>query len=189
MRGISSSYDVWDLMKIVGLLGLHIAFYSGFLLFFQRPISSISILLALVFIWISIHDMLTFEIPDLASLSLLLLGLGMNFSGFASLTAIAAAALFWFSLFWLVSAIAKSILRTDALGFGDVKLMGSIGACLGPILPIYTVLGASVAASFVLTVSNLANWRRVGQDVPVGIAFGPFLCLSAWVTWLQSTIS
>ena len=72
----------------------------------------------------------------------------------------------------------------DALGLGDVKLMAGVGAWLGIVAPIHVVLLSSVAALGTMIVVTATRGRSV-RDLPgTGIAFGPFICLSAWAIWV-----
>lgn len=72
-------------------------------------------------------------------------------------------------LVWIIRVIAGTVLEKEAMGFGDVTLMGMIGAFLGwqPSLVIFFL--APFAALFV----SLAQWIITRRR---DIAFGPYLC-------------
>lgn len=86
----------------------------------------------------------------------------------------------WGSL-WGVAVLGKLIFRKDAMGFGDVKLMGAIGACLGWEAVVFTLatssfLGSAVGISLILT-----GKKKMQSRIP----FGPYLALAAliWILW------
>jgi prepilin signal peptidase PulO-like enzyme (type II secretory pathway) len=87
---------------------------------------------------------------------------------------------------WLVRIVASMALAEEAMGFGDVTLMGMIGAFLGwqPALLVFFL--APFTGVLVAVTQFLATRRK-------DIAFGPYLCLAAllvmvgwaevWKTW------
>lgn len=78
--------------------------------------------------------------------------------------------------FFLLGLIAGRILKREALGGGDVKLMAMIGSFLGPQgVLITTFLGSLVGA-----VVGLVWLRLSGRDRYAPIPFGPFLVLGAY---------
>jgi leader peptidase (prepilin peptidase)/N-methyltransferase len=89
-------------------------------------------------------------------------------------------ALGWFSL-WGVAIFGKMIFKKDAMGFGDVKLLGAIGTFLGWEAVLFNIfvsslLGAIVGISFVK-----AGKKEMGSQIP----FGPFIAIAAilWILW------
>jgi leader peptidase (prepilin peptidase)/N-methyltransferase len=84
-----------------------------------------------------------------------------------------------FGSLWSVSIIGKLILRKDAMGFGDVKLMGALGAFLGWesiifIIFVSSLLGTLVAIGFI--VAGKKEWQSK-------IPFGPYISLAA-ILWM-----
>lgn len=76
---------------------------------------------------------------------------------------------------WLVRIIGSAVLGREAMGFGDVTLMGMIGALLGWQAALIVFFLAPFAGLAIgLTILIL---RRESE-----IAYGPFLCLAALVT-------
>jgi leader peptidase (prepilin peptidase)/N-methyltransferase len=93
-----------------------------------------------------------------------LLGLGL---GFGALQAVA----------WL----GTKAFRKEAMGFGDVKLMGAIGAFLGWKAVLFTVFVSSLLGS----VSGLLLIAFGGVKLQSRIPFGPYISAAAliWVFW------
>ncbi len=72
--------------------------------------------------------------------------------------------------------------RRDGLGWGDIKLLAAAGSWLGTAAIPTLLLEASVAALAVVYLG--ASIQRRSPDPAQRIAFGPYLCLAFWVTWL-----
>lgn len=74
----------------------------------------------------------------------------------------------------------------DGLGRGDAKLLGAVGAWVGPMgLPGCILIGAGGAIGFLLF-TGWASDRRVTSVT--SIAFGPFIALGGWVTWIYGPL-
>ena len=69
----------------------------------------------------------------------------------------------------------------EAMGFGDVKLLGAIGAFFGPLGALVTVVLGAVAGVLVAVPLLLAGRRTLLSRIP----FGPYLSLGAllWLLW------
>ncbi|MDF7800195.1 prepilin peptidase [Pontiellaceae bacterium B1224] len=100
-----------------------------------------------------------------------------------------------FGSLWLVSVIGKLVLKKDAMGFGDVKLMGCLGAFLGWESVIFIVFVSSLLGTIV-GVTFIATGNKEWQSK---IPFGPYISLAAilwmlggsmlwdlYVSWVQS---
>jgi leader peptidase (prepilin peptidase)/N-methyltransferase len=88
---------------------------------------------------------------------------------------------FGFGLLWLVALLGKLLFKKEAMGFGDVKLMGALGAFFGVkavcfILFFSSVLGALFGVFFIIT-----GKRKLGRHIP----FGPYIVFAAlvWLLW------
>lgn len=79
----------------------------------------------------------------------------------------------------LVAQIGKLIFRKDAMGMGDVKLLGAIGAFLGWQAVFWTVVVSSFAGSLVGISLVIARRKGMQGRIP----YGPYLALAA-VLWI-----
>ncbi len=130
-----------------------------------------SLLVAITFI-----DLDTMTIPDVLSLSGVVLGLGTSFFT-PRLTWVdsLAGALLGGGFFWLIGAAYHFLRHREGLGGGDVKLLAMIGAFTGVTGVAFTVLAASVSG---LLAGLIVMWRT-RQGMTAMLPFGPFLALGA----------
>lgn len=82
---------------------------------------------------------------------------------------------------WVVSVIGKMIFKKDAMGLGDVKLLGAIGAFLGWRAVIFTIIASSFIGSIVGIILIIIGNRAWQSRIP----YGPYLAFAAmaWVFW------
>lgn len=86
-----------------------------------------------------------------------------------------------FGLFFLIGTIGEKVFKKEALGFGDVKLMGAVGAFLGWQAVLFTLFVSSLLGTLVAGI--LLVMKRVNlKDV---IPYGPYLAVAAvvWLFW------
>lgn len=88
-------------------------------------------------------------------------------------------ALFGAGVFIFLNIFGKLIYRQEAMGMGDVKLMGPLGAILGFTMTINLTLIAFVLASVIGILVLLV--RKTKKDEDGHIPFGPFLVISAYI--------
>lgn len=80
----------------------------------------------------------------------------------------------------------RMIRGRDGLGRGDSKLLGAIGAWIGPVgLPSCVFVAALSAIAWVLIVGVV---KRQTVRAESAIAFGPFLAIGGWITWLYGPV-
>jgi len=86
-----------------------------------------------------------------------------------------------FGLLNAVAWIGTKAFKKEAMGFGDVKLMGAIGAFLGWEAVLFTVFASSVLGSVVGLVLIIFGGVKMQSRIP----FGPYLSVAAavWVFW------
>ena len=82
-------------------------------------------------------------------------------------------------IFLAISLIGRLIAGKEAMGFGDVKLMGALGLFLGlSNIIIVTILAFLIAA--IVSVGVLIVKKGKNQYIP----FGPFIVIGALITML-----
>ena len=88
---------------------------------------------------------------------------------------------FGFGLLWLVRWIGSKAFKREAMGMGDVFLMGAVGALFGPIAVIVTLILSSVFGSIVGVVLIILSKTKLGGFTP--IPYGPYICMGclAWM--------
>jgi leader peptidase (prepilin peptidase)/N-methyltransferase len=80
---------------------------------------------------------------------------------------------------YLVAELGRRMLKKDAMGLGDVKLLGGIGAFLGWQGVVFTILISSLLGS-VIGVTLIVSGKREWQS---RLPYGPFLAIGA-VGWV-----
>lgn len=139
-------------------------------------------LAALAFTWALVAlagiDVRTQLLPDQLTLPLLWLGLLLALVPLyvAPTAAILGAVIGYLSL-WSVYWVFKLLTGKEGMGYGDFKLLGALGAWMGPgaLLPVILL------SSLIGAVVGLAVLKLRGQDRSVPIPFGPFLAAAGWV--------
>lgn len=84
-----------------------------------------------------------------------------------------------FGILWTVRELGTAALKKEAMGFGDVKLMGALGALFGWQAVVYIIFFSALIGS-VAGVSLIALQRKgIRSEIP----FGPYISLAAF-SWL-----
>jgi len=179
----------------------------------QVPIWISVVHLLVMWIWISlmiVGSFIDFDLqllPDFTTVGGMILGVaeaavfsGFNFAYGSGLGASVWAKLapiihslvglaFGFGLMWLVRWIGSKAFKREAMGMGDVLLMGAVGALFGPVAVLATVMLSSVAGSIVGLGMILASKVKLGRFV--AIPYGPYICLGclAWMFFGQELVT
>jgi leader peptidase (prepilin peptidase)/N-methyltransferase len=128
-------------------------------------------LLALTFI-----DLDTWLLPHVITVPLLVAGVGLSFLGLTAaasgLSSVAGAAAGWLA-FAAVSVIGEKVMKKEALGFGDVWLLGGIGAWTGVAGLLPVVLLASIQGTVVGLALIAVGRSEPGPPEPAAPAPAP----------------
>ncbi len=168
---ISPRYPIVE--ALTGALTGYIAWHFGF---------TITAAAAMFFAWTMVAlgfiDLDTFYLPDDLTLPLLWAGLLFNlWGGFTDLPAAVTGAAAGYLILWLVFWMFKVATGKEGMGYGDFKLLASIGAWLGwKMLPLVILLSSLVGAIVGILLIVLA---RRGRNVP--IPFGPYLAMAGLI--------
>ena len=153
--------------------------------------------LSLVALWIWVALMIAgsfidFDhhlLPDFTTIGGMVLGVAVN--GVAALMARSTdlfmqsvlGLAFGFGLLWLVRWVGTKAFGREAMGMGDVLLMGAVGALFGPVAVLVTLILSSVFGSLIgLGMVCLRKTRFGGfAEIP----YGPYICFGClvWMFW------
>jgi prepilin signal peptidase PulO-like enzyme (type II secretory pathway) len=98
-----------------------------------------------------------------------------SLSAFAPLWVSLAGLAFGFGLLWLVRYLGSKAFKREAMGLGDVFLMGAVGALFGPCAVLVSLILSSVFGSVAGIALMLVAKIRPGRFVE--IPYGPYICL------------
>ena len=146
-------------------------------------------------IWISlmiVGSMIDFDhklLPDFVTVGGMILGVAVGVIDSCRLQSIAVA--MWslcglalgFGLLWLVRWLGSLAFKREAMGMGDVFLMGAVGALFGPLAVLVTLILSSLFGSVVglsMMLLSKTKFRRF-----IEIPYGPYICLGClvWMFW------
>ena len=199
---ISARYLVVELLGGVLFLVAYFQWAAGFFLRMPPPLGlhPLACVWAVPACWLvfsglilgSFIDLDHFYLPDRVTIGGMLLGVPISFGvpEFQGETQ-RLTALYWslgglaagFLGLWALSWLATKAFKKEAMGFGDVKLLGAIGAFFGPVAVLFTVVVSSFVGAFVGGVLILRGKAKLGGLTAV--PYGPFLALGvlAWMFW------
>jgi len=136
----------------------------------------------------SLIDLDDFWIPDRVTWGGILIGIPLSAlvpamhgadTAMASVKASAIGAGLGFGLLWAVGFFGKLAFKKDAMGFGDVKLLGAIGAFLGAPAVLFVIFGSALVGSIVGISLIAVGKSELGGKLP----FGPYLSAAA-MAWI-----
>ena len=140
----------------------------------------------------SFIDLEHFYLPDRVTIGGMVLGVPLSFlvpelqcqtdrlsALYWSLGGMAAGFLF----LWGVGAFFSKLFKKEALGFGDVKLIGAVGAFFGPVAVLFTTILSSLVGSIIGLILVARGRAKLGGFTAV--PYGPFLAIGAlvWMYW------
>ena len=146
----------------------------------------------------SFIDLEHFYLPDRVTIGGMALGipasmlvpeLQMERTAMAALCWSATGLAFGFFFLWGMGWMFSRIFKKDALGFGDVKLMGAVGAFFGPVAVLFVLIGSSLVGSAVGMALVLRGKARLGGFTAV--PYGPFIAVATlvWMFWGPALVS
>ncbi len=115
-----------------------------------------------------------------ASLSSKTYGFG-DFGKYAALLYSVSGLAVGFGLMWLVRFLGSMAFKREAMGLGDVFLMGAVGAMCGPVAVIVTLILSSVIGSVAGLSLVALSKTKIGRFVE--IPYGPYICAGC-LTWM-----
>lgn len=88
---------------------------------------------------------------------------------------------FGFALMWLVRFLGTKAFKREAMGLGDVYLMGAVGAMCGPVAVLVTLILSSVIGSVAGLSLVALSKTKFGRFIE--IPYGPYICAGclAWI--------
>ncbi|MBP7274777.1 MAG: prepilin peptidase [Kiritimatiellae bacterium] len=174
---ISACYPIVELLTALLFLGIWMKY--GFDL--RTPVFA---LMAAGLIFGSGVDLRYYILPDRVTVGGILLGLlvspwipllhGASTMREGFISSLTGFAVGFFGL-WTVRWAGRMIFQKEAMGFGDVKLMGAVGALMGWPAVVFTVTVSSLFGSLVGLSLILAGKRKWQSRLP----FGPFIAAAA----------
>lgn len=114
----------------------------------------------------------------------LLPGLHMQTTAMDGFIASAIGSAAGFGILYGVMVAGAWVFKKDAMGFGDVKLMGAIGAFLGWEAVIFTLMMSSLVGSVV----GISLIIKKGREWQSRIPYGPYLALAALIWILGGSV-
>lgn len=168
---ISAQYLLIELL--VGALWLGAALLYG-----PTPRMLDACVLGTLLLGIAVIDARHYVIPDELSYGGLVIGLALALFGGVNgfLTALEGAAAGW-ALLWVVRVAGGYVLKQEAMGWGDVKMLAMIGAFVGWRGVLLTVFLGALAGSAIFLPLQLMGKKRL-------VPFGVFLAVGATITFL-----
>jgi len=93
-----------------------------------------------------------------------------------------------FGLLWLVRHLGSKAFRREAMGMGDVLLMGAIGALFGPTAVLFALIASSLLGSVVGLSMVALSKVKLGRFAE--IPFGPYLYAASfvWLFWGDAVV-
>ena len=199
---ISARYLVVELLGGVLFLVAYFQWAAGFFLRMPPPLGlhPLACVWAVPACWLvfsglilgSFIDLDHFYLPDRVTIGGMLLGVPISFGvpEFQGETQ-RLTALYWslgglaagFLGLWALSWLATKAFKKEAMGFGDVKLLGAIGAFFGPVAVLFTVIVSSFVGACVGGILILRGRAKLGGFTAV--PYGPFLAIGTvmWMFW------
>jgi len=94
-----------------------------------------------------------------------------------------------FGLLWIIRFLGTKAFGREAMGMGDVFLMGAVGALFGPVSVLVTLILSSLFGSIVGVALILLSKTKFGSFT--AIPYGPYICMGclAWMFYGPQLVS
>ena len=152
-------------------------------------------------VWIAlmiVGSMIDFDhklLPDFVTVGGMALGVAVGVADSIRLQSIAPVVwslgglVFGFGLLWLIRFLGSKAFKREAMGLGDVFLMGAVGALFGPVAVLVTLILSSVFGSVVGLSMVALSKTKFGKFVE--IPYGPYICMGclAWMFYGNELVS
>ena len=158
---ISARYPLVE--ALVALLAAAVALRHG-----PSPAAAVELTLVALVVALAFIDLDTWLLPWSLTLPLAALALAAGAAGLTPAGSIGAALVgggLGFGLFLAIHLVGEKVLHREALGFGDVVLLGGLGAWLGPLALLPVVLLSSLQGA---AIGVLLLWLGRGEPGPEG---------------------
>lgn len=86
-----------------------------------------------------------------------------------------------FGLLYLIRFVGSKIFKREAMGLGDVFLMGAVGALFGPVAVVFTLIASSIAGSIAGLGMIACSKLKLGKFV--AIPYGPYIAIGC-IVWM-----
>lgn len=165
-----------NVSKIVALSALYVGTFLHMSSSSQET-QLVAIALAPVLILISVHDLESYELPDMGAVLIVLLSLVfLVFTDPNLVLRHAITGIFVCASFWVFGAIYFHRTGTEGLGIGDAKLFGAGAFLLGPWQLPELLFFSSLGGIIFYMVQSLRH-----QNNRPGIPFGPFIAYAIFM--------
>ena len=130
---------------------------------------------------ITLTDVREYIIPDEFTWGGLAIGLLFSLAGgLTTLLPALIGAITGFGILWLIGVVGHLVLKEEAMGGGDVKMMAMVGAFVGWQGVLLTIFLGALLGTIIFLPLSLLGRRKL-------VPFGVFLSLGAAVTWLAGS--
>ena len=150
-------------------------------------VSLVSILLGWTLLGLALFDWQNFRLPDIATLPLILVGIGLSAAGLTGpLLEHALGATIGYAVLVAIREAYRRWRGIEGLGLGDAKLLAAAGAWVGLFaLPSVLLIACITGLLHAMALAGTADRMRRDLAIP----FGPALCVGFWLTWLHGPLT
>lgn len=160
--------------------------------------------LPVIWIWLAlmiVGSMIDFDhklLPDFVTVGGMVLGVGyaavkcaivcclmgaVSYVGVQTFLLSVAGLMFGFGLFALIRWLGTKAFKREAMGMGDVFLMGAVGALFGPVAVLFVLVFSSLLGSLIGVTLIALSKTKFGRFIE--IPYGPYICLATFL-WMAA---